>query len=364
VPLLHRLKSTAKDLLAIRRVRRAYEGTNRAFLETFGSNRALTHLFFTVSFLTFNREQSATLRGRRNYYRNKNAHRLTRVELRRNVHRLEKGLIMRPRRDVFARDYIDETIEFYESAVQQCRTAPGTSEVAEMDWAHNVVEAYFEAVPEGRDPVVDAARRRFHELGHEPTSRGAVPRPKRSLSDVSYDQLSALAEQRRSVRFFEQRPVPREDVDKALLVARQAPTACNRSPYEFRVFDDPEMVRTVAGIPFGAAGYADNIPTIVVVVGKLESYFSPRDRHAVYVDASLASMSFLLALETLGLSSSVINWPDFEPLERTMQKTLGLDLSDRVVMLIAVGYAHPEGLVPYSQKKDLDTFRSYDRLAP
>jgi len=31
-------------------------------------------------------------------------------------------------------------------------------------------------------------------------------------------------------------------------------------------------------------------------------------------------------------------------------------------MLIAVGHAHPEGMVPYSQKKELDTFRSYNVL--
>jgi hypothetical protein len=45
-----------------------------------------------------------------------------------------------------------------------------------------------------------------------------------------------------------------------------------------------------------------------------------------------------------------------------MQKTLGLSVSDRVVMLIAVGYAHPEGMVPFSQKKELDTIRTYNVL--
>ena len=78
------------------------------------------------------------------------------------------------------------------------------------------------------------------------------------------------------------------------------------------------------------------------------------------MDSSLAAMQFILALETLGLSSSVINWPDFEPLEAKMQRRLSLDTSDRVVMLIAFGYAHDEGLVPYSAKKSLDTFRRYN----
>lgn len=357
--MLNKLKRIAKDLLAITWIRRVYETVNRAFLEAFGSSRALTHFFYFVSFITFNREQSAVLRGRRNYYRNKHRDRTTHIELRRNIHRLEKGLIMRPRREVFARDYITETIEFYEEAARQCQMAPGTMEQSEMDWAHDVLTEYFDVVGR-KDPVLSAARKRFEATGYRAEPTGKIPYVKKQLSDLDYADLEKLVMQRRSVRWFEDKKVPRELVDKALLLGRQAPTACNRLPYEFRVFDDPEMVRTVSAIPFGTAGYSHNIPAIVVVVGKLESYFSPRDRHAIYVDSSLAAMQFMLALETLGLSSSVINWPDFEPLERKMQKTLDLDLTDRVVMLIAVGYSHPEGMVPFSQKKELDTFRRYN----
>jgi nitroreductase len=357
------LKRIAKDLLAITWIRRTYEFVNRIVLETFGSSRILTHLFYFVSFITFNREQSAVLRGRRDYYRNKRRDRLSHVELRRNVHRLEKGLIMRPRRDVFARDYIGETIEFYADAVIQDRTAPGSMEQSELAWAHDVLTEYF-SVAVGDDATIETARRRFDQLAYTRGYTGKIPRGKHDRSTISYEELAELASQRRSVRWFEQRSVPRELIDRALLVGRQAPTACNRLPYEFLIFDDPELTRRVASIPFGAAGYDHNIPTLAVVVGKLSSYFSPRDRHAIYVDGSLAAMSFIFALETLGLSSCIINWPDFEPLERKMQKTLGLDLTDRVVMLIAIGYAHPEGMVPFSQKKELETFRRYNPERP
>ena len=357
--MLDRLKTIAKDLLAITWIRRTYETVNRVFLESFGSSRILSHLFFTGNALTFNREQSAVLRGRRNYYRNKSTARTTHVELRRNIHRLEKGLIMRPRREIFARDYITETIEFYETAARQWRQAPGTMGSSGVEWAHDVLTEYFR-VSGTTDKTVEAARERFAKVEHGAESTGKIPHPKEQLSDITYDELDLLARQRRSVRWFEQRPVERELIDKALMVARQAPTACNRIPYEFRIFDDPDLAREVAAIPFGSAGYSDNVPAVAVVVGKLESYFSPRDRHAIYVDSSLAAMQFILALETLGLSSSVINWPDFEPLEAKMQRRLSLDTSDRVVMLIAFGHAHDEGLVPYSAKKSLDTFRRYN----
>ncbi|WP_372595423.1 nitroreductase family protein, partial [Actinotalea sp.] len=161
-------------------------------------------------------------------------------------------------------------------------------------------------------------------------------------------------------RWFLDKPVDRELIDRALAIGRQSPSACNRLPYEFLVFDDPELVKKVGSIPFGAAGYYEQIPTLIVVKGRLDDYFSPRDRHVIYIDASLASMAFMLGLETLGLSSSVINWPDFEPLEAKMAKTLGLAPHERVIMLMAVGYADPTGLVAFSQKKDLDVIRTFN----
>ena len=61
----------------------------------------------------------------------------------------------------------------------------------------------------------------------------------------------------------------------------------------------------------------------------------------VYIDGSLAAMQLMLALESLGLSSCSINWPDVEERERQLAKILGLAYQERTVMLLAVGYADP-----------------------
>ena len=71
-------------------------------------------------------------------------------------------------------------------------------------------------------------------------------------------------------------------------------------------------------------------------------------------------MAFLLALEAQGLSSCCLNWPDLEPKERRMAKLLGLAADERVIMLIALGYPDPQGLVAYSQKRPLAELRSYN----
>lgn len=166
-----------------------------------------------------------------------------------------------------------------------------------------------------------------------------------------YEDLLELATRRRSVRWFRDEPVPREAIRKAVDVASLSPSACNRQPFEFRVFDDPELVERVGALPAGTKGFAHNFPAIIVLVGELRNYYGERDRHLIYIDASLAAMSFVFAAETLGLSTCCINWPDIEEYEQEADNVLGLEPDQRPVMFIAVGYPDPDGMVAYSQKK-------------
>lgn len=332
----------------------------------FGSRNRLTSLVYNfLFFFNFSREQHANVRGKYLYYKNLKRPIVTRSQLRRNIHRLEKGMIMQPRRSSFASNYIGETLAVYRAALEQFEREISPIDFDELIWAEHVLSEYFDIVSDDHKNIAKA-RAVFEDLGRievdAESKRSPYLAKTRNRPKVSYEDFYDLAMHRRSVRWFKKEKIPRDLIDKSLLAARQSPSACNRLPYEFRIFDDKEMVQKVAGLPFGAGGYAHNIPAIAVVVGKLENYFSARDRHAIYIDSSLAAMAFMFALETQGLSSSVINWPDFEPLEIKMQKTLGLDVSDRVIMLIAIGYADPEGGIPFSQKKELSTFRKYNEI--
>lgn len=302
----------------------------------------------------FSREQRAFLSGKRMFRKISDCPTQSCSMLRRNTHRLEKGLVMRPLRTVFALDYIEETMKCYE-AVHANRSALSDYDRGEIDWAHDVLAAYFDVA--GSHPLVDALRDRFHALPARP-STAAVPLVpyRRDLErplTVRFDDLLALSLRRRSVRWFLQQRVPRKLIENAVQVAAQSPSACNRQPFVFRIFDDPELARRVGGIPAGTTGFSDNFPAVVVVVGQQRHYFDERDRHVIYIDGALASMSFVYALETLGLSSCCINWPDIEDRERAMEQFLELEPDERPIMLIAFGYPDPDGLVPYSQKKSL-----------
>ena len=118
--------------------------------------------------------------------------------------------------------------------------------------------------------------------------------------------------------------------------------------------------------PAGLAGerfvtFAEGIPSIIFLVGNLSAYESERDRHLIYIDGGLITMSFILALETLHLASCVIGWPDIELRERKLEKFIGLEKYQRCILCIAVGYPNRDVEVPYCQKRSLDEILNYNR---
>jgi iodotyrosine deiodinase len=67
----------------------------------------------------------------------------------------------------------------------------------------------------------------------------------RSLQEVTAraKEFSALAQQRRSVRHFDTRPVPWEAIEAAIEAAGSAPSGANQQPWTFVVISDPETKR-------------------------------------------------------------------------------------------------------------------------
>lgn len=279
--------------------------------------------------------------------------------LRRNVHRLEKGLLMRPRRLPFGLDYIEETVDAYQKAVQT------KTELKELIWAKHVLEEYMAINPS--HPKVDplrsiVAKSSAEIIETDHVERKNIPyiRLESDRPEIDYDEILKLAKYRRSVRWFSEDKVDREIIERAIQIAAYSPTACNRQPYEFRVFDDPNLVSEVIKLPMGTGGFGHQVPCVAVVVGKLRNYFNERDRHLIYIDGSLAIMSFIYGLEIQGVGSCCINWPDVPELEKKMSSLLKLEKDERPIMLVAFGYPHPEGMVANSTKKTQQQLIKYN----
>ena len=94
-------------------LRNAQATTRVAALKVFSINGFLASLYFWLFSRRFYGEHHAVLKGRLQYFEDLKASRRSSPQLRRNIHRLEKGLIMRPRRPVFGEAFIMETVQAF-----------------------------------------------------------------------------------------------------------------------------------------------------------------------------------------------------------------------------------------------------------
>lgn len=311
-----------------------------------GIYRSVNYSFFKN---TFKREINAVVEGVKAYHDKGNKNEVT---LTRNIHRIEKGLIMPNFKNEFALSYIQETMDVFKGVLDD------GNDKNLIAYATSILDQYFKKVSLNQ-PLIKELSADFFKLNLTSENKLPYKRKENQNSTISYDELMQLYLQRRSVRFFKDEFVDRELIHKAAEAASLSPSACNRQPFYLIVADKNPLKDVLGRLPMGATSFYENVPMFAAIIGDLSSYFSERDRNLIYIDGSLFAMSFMLALETLGLSSCPINWPDIEQKEIDLQKVLDLKPYERCVMFIGIGYADPEQKIPFSNKKTTSQLIKY-----
>ncbi|MCW3807585.1 nitroreductase family protein [Plebeiibacterium marinum] len=311
------------------------------------------NIYFIFS-ASFAHEMKMFLEARRQYLKSRHGKTGNLFLLRRNIHRLEKGLLMKDRRAVFALGYIGQTVDVF----QACVSKVGNND--QLDWAFEVLCEYFEVTEPV--PVIAKAKCVFETIDYVSHKNQQCTPYKLPASNINYyEAFKALAYQRKSIRHFDLNRIPKRDVvDEAVFLAGLAPSSCNRQPFQFRIIDDPELVKKISVLPGGTAGFAGSIAAMIVVVGQMNVSPTLADRHLMYVDGSLASMNLMLALESLGICTCPLNWPENRKKDKQVAQLLKLNTFERPIMMIAYGYAEENCLVACSVRKPLDQLRKYN----
>jgi len=148
------------------------------------------------------------------------------------------------------------------------------------------------------------------------------------------DVLEAICT-RRSIRRFEDRPVPEDFLEKLLRAAMSAPSARNSQPWWFLVIDDRQILRQASTInPYARMAAAAPLAILVCADRRLEK--SPGYWP---VDCAAAVENMLLAAHGLGLGAVWTGvWPRQERMDG-FRRLFGLPEPVVAHSMVVVGYA-------------------------
>jgi nitroreductase/Pyruvate/2-oxoacid:ferredoxin oxidoreductase delta subunit len=92
--------------------------------------------------------------------------------------------------------------------------------------------------------------------------------------DVTFEQVSQFIKSRRSVRNFQDKAVPRQEIERIIDVARFSPTGHNLQEVQWLVIDDPEELRrlTAIGVDWFRSMAEGNAPWALEMQGILKMH--------------------------------------------------------------------------------------------
>ena len=279
-------------------------------------------------------------------------------EIRRDIHRIEKGLVMKPRRRVFGIRFLYQMCSNVAKAERS-----GTWEPGERKWALDVLTDYFDAVDH-----TEEVKRSFMIvepfLSQEKSNKGTLfqihndsdrfspaIQNQNEHGALGREEFVKLIRNRRSVRNFTNDAPMEPDIRAIFEAASTMPSACNRLPYRYIYVRSRALSQKMLALSAGTSGWAEAIPASVVVVGDFSKLGASRDENLIFIDASLSVGAAVLAAEAHGYSTCVINWPNIGFQHRKAQALLGLEPYERVIMQIAIGRRAELTMVPFSHKK-------------
>jgi len=202
----------------------------------------------------------------------------------------------------------------------------------------------------------------------------------RRRADELFDELRA----RRSCRFFSDRPVPRDLIERLVAIANTAPSGANRQPWRFVAVDDPAIKKEIrqaaeaeeresyqhrmpdewleALEPIGTnehKPFLEIAPWLVVMFRVDWEMHDGRKFKNYYPieSAGIAAGMFLTACHMVGLAT-LTHTPS--PM-RFLREILRRGENEKPFLLIPVGYPADDCVVPNLKKKPVGEVMQWNR---
>jgi nitroreductase len=158
---------------------------------------------------------------------------------------------------------------------------------------------------------------------------------------------------RKSIRGYEDTPVPEEKLNAVLEAARMAPSGANRQPWKFVVVRDAEK-RKELGTAAGGQGHVAGAPVVIAAVGTMPENMMMCEVPGYPVDLAIAIDHMTLAAVDEGLGTC---WIGAFKQDRA-RHILNVPDTCKIVALLTLGFPKDQGRP--KDRKALNEIVCYD----
>lgn len=153
------------------------------------------------------------------------------------------------------------------------------------------------------------------------------------FSNLKFDEFS---NSRHSLRNFTGK-VNKETIEKAVMLAQNAPSSCNRQPIRIYIIEDKHKIKKIFNLQNGNRGFGHLVDKVIILSAELGVYCGIRERNMHYIDAGIYAMNLLYALHFYQVGACMLNWSDTPEVDKGIRTIIEIPFSEKVILLIACG---------------------------
>lgn len=152
---------------------------------------------------------------------------------------------------------------------------------------------------------------------------------------------------RRAVRKYLDKPVPKETIEQLLDAARMAPSAMNRQPWSFYILTGKSIIDSFSQQVTKAAAGHYHLGFVSGVISKNYDVFhgapvvifitAPKDNEWAQLDIGMCAQNLMLAAKSIGLDTCPVGFGKFVENTEAVKK-LAISKSEKVLLSVTVGY--------------------------
>lgn len=178
---------------------------------------------------------------------------------------------------------------------------------------------------------------------------------KSDCNDMTKLDFKNFAFDRHSVRFFEAGHVISEEIfEKAVDIARTAPSACNRQPVRVKLVNDKRLAKCILDLQGGTQGF-ENAENCVLIMIDLTTYWYVEEMNTSFLDAGLFLMNLIYALKYVGIDSCPLIWDDNAQKRKDIDKILDIPTECMITTILAIGVADPKAKMLLSPRRSVSS---------
>lgn len=142
---------------------------------------------------------------------------------------------------------------------------------------------------------------------------------------------------RHSLRNFSSESVDIQNIRKAVELARNTPTPCNRQTNKTYVIKDKTIINDILKLQGGARGFGHLGDKLLIITSDVSGFNSIMECNEVYKTGGMYAMNLLYALHFYSVGACTLQWGEQPEKEKSLRKIVNIPLNEYVIMMILVG---------------------------